>query len=354
MRRITRKHLYVLTLGLVAISAAVVAPVLTEQTQAQVATTLRLDLRALEPLAAGHYEGWAIFGEEKVSTGKFALAGDGSLLTLAGQPIDLFRSVVDLRDADSIVVTIEADGDVDDLPSGIVVLAGPRAGDRAALAFPVDLSAAAGGYILATPTDDDPDNDAAGVWFLDPAGPQPSLTLPALPAGWVYEGWGVTQGTPLSTGPFETPGGGDLAAAFSGSSSGPPFPGEDFVANLPAAIAPPVNLADGDSLIVISVEPDLMGSDPTGSGPFSIKPLVGEVPAGLLDHTLTPLEQNLGSVPTGTATLGGPPRATALPSTGSGGLADGDGGLAPWQIAAFAALGVLALGAIVRLSRARR
>ena len=287
-------------LGVLVVAATVFTP---GAAQAQSSGSLSLNLLGLEPLAAGHYEGWAIFGEEKVSTGKFAVASDGSLETLDGAPVSVFEVNRGLASADQIVITIEPEGDTDDLPSGIVVLAGALNDGTASLAFPVDLSGAAGGYILATPTDDDATNDVAGVWFLDPSGPAAALTLPALPDGWVYEGWGVTQGTPLSSGRFTDIAAADLMAPFSGPNAGPPFPGEDFVANLPDAITPPVNLADGASLIVISVEPDLAGVDPTGAGPFSIKPLVGDVPEGLADHTLTAMGANLGTVPSGTASV---------------------------------------------------
>ena len=116
-----------------------------------VASSLRLDLEGLEPLASGHYEGWAIFGDDKLSTGKFNLADDGSKLTLSGEPIDLFETGVDRAGADAIVITIEAEDDTDDVPSGIVVLAGDLAGATASLTFPTDFSTIAGGYILATP-----------------------------------------------------------------------------------------------------------------------------------------------------------------------------------------------------------
>ena len=275
---------------------------LTGPAAAPLLASLRLDLTALAPLSSGHYEGWAIFGETKVSTGKFNLDGDGALVSLASAPIERFATGVDLRGADSIVITIEADGDVDTVPSGIVVLAGALTGTSAVLSYPVDLSSVAGGYILATPTDLDATNETAGVWFLIP-GAGAALSLPSLPDGWTYEGWGVTQGTPLSSGRFLTATGADLDAPFSGPYDSPPFPGEDFVANLPAAIIPPVDLADGASVIVISVEPDLDGIDPTGPAPFSIKPLVGAVPAGLADHAFTAMDQDLSSVPTGVAVI---------------------------------------------------
>jgi len=62
------------------------------------------------------------------------------------------------------------------------------------LRFPIDVREVAGSFILATPTDDNPANETSGVWFLNPAGgPGQSLRLPQPPAGWVFEGWGVTQ-----------------------------------------------------------------------------------------------------------------------------------------------------------------
>lgn len=266
-------------------------------------SVLTLDLKGLEPVAPAHYEGWAIRGNEKISTGKFGVAADGSLASLSGQRLTSFAVGRDIAGAEQIVITIEPAGDADAVPSGIAVLAGRIADGRAALAFPAELRGIAGGYLLATPTDDPQDtaNDSAGVWFVALGPLRAALMLPALPDGWVYEGWAVTQKTPLSTGRFRTAGGADASAAFSGPTSGPAFPGEDFVRGLPAGITSPVNLAEGASTIVVSVEPDLGGVDPTGAGPFAIKPLAGVVPAGLTDHILTALAPDLASLPTGTA-----------------------------------------------------
>jgi hypothetical protein len=158
----------------------------------------------------------------------------------------------------------------------------------------------------------------------------------------------VTQGTPLTSGRFTSAEGADQSAPYSGPNAGPPFPGEDFLVNLPSAISSPVDLADGASTIVLSVEPDLDGVDPTGDAPFSIKPLVAPVPSGLADHTLTALDQNLGSVPTGTATLDASAQVAvpAAADTGNAGLAatSGSGGTAAF---AFGALAVLLGGAYV-------
>ena len=157
----------------------------------------------------------------------------------------------------------------------------------------------------------------------------------------------------LSSGRFSSASGADAAAPFSGPNAGPPFPGEDFVANLTSGISAPVNLADGASLVVISFEPDLAGADPTGAGPFAIKPLVAEVPAGLADHTLTALGANLGSVPSGSASISSVASVvTALPATAGGGLASD--GPAVWTFALAAALGVLALASLARFAIGRR
>lgn len=262
---------------------------------------IRLEVSGLEPLSGAFYEVWAVHGERKISAGGFNVGEDGNLVDGFGHGA-VFTSPRDPARADAIVVTIEPLPDPDPGPSGIVVLEGEPNRDRAKLRFPARLGRVAGTFILATPTDDAADDETAGVWFLDPAaGPGPSLTLPALPDGWVWEGWGVTQGVPLSTGRFTSPSGSDSAAPFSGPNPAPPFPGEDFLVDLPMSIASPVDLADGSSAIVLTIEPDLDGVDPTGDGPFSIKPLIGPVPAGAAAHTSLELEGDLSTRPAGTA-----------------------------------------------------
>jgi hypothetical protein len=263
---------------------------------------IKLGAVGLAPLDGAFYELWVVDGDDKLSAGSFNVDEGGELVDGFGHPARFFSSV-DPASSDALVVTIEPLPDPDLGPSGIVVLSGaPRPNRTAKLRFPVKLNHSAGSFILATPTSAAMDDETSGVWFLDPAaGPGPSLDLPSLPSGWVFEGWGVTQGTPLSTGRFSSPSGADASSAFSGPLAGPPFPGEDFLVNLPAGVASPVDLADGGSVIVLTVEPDLAGSDPTGPGPFSIKPLLAPVPAGTAPLTSVDLDRDLSTVPTGTA-----------------------------------------------------
>jgi hypothetical protein len=102
-------------------------------------------------------------------------------------------------------------------------------------------------------------------------------------------------------GKFTSANGSDLAAAFSCPVAGPPFPGEDFLQGLPSGVAAPVNLADGSSLTVVTIEPDLNGVDPTGAGPFAVKPLRGAIPAGQAVHQAVALTRDLSEVPSGVA-----------------------------------------------------
>jgi hypothetical protein len=262
---------------------------------------IKLRPEGLEHLEDSFYEVWAIHGDRKISAGSFNVAEDGTLVDGFGHRVRFFSRRNPAR-ADALVVTIEPLPDPEPGPSGIAILSGSPRRDFARLQFPVDLSEAGGSFILATPTDEDSANETAGVWFLDPdPAPGPSLQLPELPDGWTWEGWGVTQDTPLSSGRFSSAAGPDESSQFSGPIPGPPFPGEDFLSNLPGSVNPPVNLADGSSMIVLTVEPDLDGSDPTGAGPFSIKPLLRAVPAGAADHQPLELMIDLSTVPSGRA-----------------------------------------------------
>ena len=265
---------------------------------------IRIEATGLEPLTGAFYEVWVIVGDRKLSAGSFNVDDEGSLVDGFGHAVRFFSSR-NPASADAIVITVEPLPDPDPGPSGIAILTGtPRRNRTAKLRFPVRFGQAAGSFILATPTSASTTDETAGVWFLDPeAGPGASLNVPTLPEGWVFEGWGVTQGVPLSTGRFTSPSGSDASAEFSGPLPGPPFPGEDFLMNLPQGIAPPVELADGASTIVLTVEPDLGGRAPPGAGRFLNTPLVVVVPAGAWPHASIALERDVSTVPKGTASF---------------------------------------------------
>ncbi|MCI0697835.1 hypothetical protein L0337_38280 [candidate division KSB1 bacterium] len=270
--------------------------------------TLQLSLNGVQPLVNGyHYEGWALIGGSPVATGKFNVNASGTLVSLSGNIIanGEFQVGRDLSGTTAIVITIEPNNDSDPGPTATHYLAGDvanaaatlTAGHAAALAN--NFSTAAGKYILATPTDTDNTNEKSGIWFLEltTSGPARGLTLPTLPAGWAYEGWAVINGTPVTTGRFTNPAGADLSAPFSGPQGAPPFPGEDFLKNAPAGLAFPTNLSGGMAVISIEPEPD------DSPAPFTLKPLIGVIPANSTDHFTYSMNNQAAGNPTGTATI---------------------------------------------------
>jgi hypothetical protein len=243
---------------------------------------LALSITGLEDLGDDHlYEGWIIVNGEAITTGTFSVNAMGEP-SASGFEVN----ASDLASASTFVLTIEPSPDPDPAPSDIHILAGDFSDDDATLsvghgaALGDDFSMAAGGYILATPTDGMMNNEKSGLWFLDPAaGPGAALELPTLPAGWNYEGWAVIDGTPVTTGTFTSVSTGDDSAPFSGSMSAPPFPGEDFLVNAPSGLSFPTDLAGGMAVISIEPVPD------NSPAPFTLKPLVGAIASGALDHT---------------------------------------------------------------------
>ena len=251
-----------------------------------------------------HYEGWAIVNGEPISTGKFNVA-DGEVVSLEGETIALFE-VEEIATASTIVVTIEPGGDTDTIPADTHFVAGDVVDGVAQLtishpaALGTDFADVGGSFLLATPTDDDASNELSGIWFLAlDGGSVPSLVLPELPTGWNYEGWGVVDGTPVTTGTFLSATGADDAAPFSGPKPGPAFPGEDFLVNAPEGLTFPTDLSG--ATVVISVEP----SPDDSADPFTLKPLSGNADEDATDHVSYALNANSDPLPTGTATIEG-------------------------------------------------
>ena len=260
---------------------------------------LTLNISGLEDLGSDYiYEGWLIVDGSAVTAGTFTVDGSGNMSKTS---FSLTQS--NITKATAYVLTIEPFPDTDPSPSAVHILGGDFSGTSANLvishgaAIGNDFSASTGGYILATPTDGGMNtNENSGVWWLDPAaGPGAALSLPTLPGGWMYEGWAVIDGVPVSTGKFTDVAAKDKADPFSETvASGPPFPGEDFLVNAPTGVTFPTDLAG--KTVVISVEP----SPDNSEAPFLLKPLVGSVPASATDHTLYNMNNNASaSNPTG-------------------------------------------------------
>ena len=289
-----------LIVGSLALSSCKKEDTETAPTPTQDTKAITLDLTGLEDLGPDYkYEGWLLVNGTPKSAGIFSVDASGipsqSVFSLA---------TADVNAATAYIISIEPTIDNDPAPSDVKIIAGDFNGTTANLAITHaaalgnDFSQSTGGYILATPTDGGMmDDENSGVWFLDPAaGPGASLNLPTLPTGWKYEGWAVINGTPISTGTFTSTTGTDEAAPYSATlSAGPAFPGEDFLQNAPMGLTFPVDLSE--QTIVISVEP----SPDNSPNPFTLKPLVGNVPTSATDHVLYSLNNNsVATNPTGT------------------------------------------------------
>ena len=263
-------------------------------------TNVDLEFAGLEPLGEGFvYEGWVIIDGAPVSTGRFDVEADGSLTYSTGSLAD------DLTNATTVVITIEPANDPDPGPADPKPLAGDIVDGVAELsighpaALGDDFSTSGGQFLVATPTTESTDDEYSGVWFIEvtDAGPVAGLDIPELPAGWVYEGWVVIDGQPVSTGRFLDPTGPDDFGGFSGPLGNPPFPGEDFIVNAPDGLEFPLDLR-GAGTVVLTVEP----ADDDSPAPFPIRPLAAPVPAGLEVPGSVELGEGPG-VPSGTATL---------------------------------------------------
>ena len=273
-------------------------------------TTLKLNISGLEDLGSiAKYEGWLIVPtlsksngvveNKAVSTGVFTVNSNGSL-----SQTDFEVNEMDLSNATTFVLTIEPNPDPDPNPSSIHLLAGDFNGNLSTVsishpaALGSDYSSATGTFILATPTDGGMSNENSGIWFLDltSGSPAQGLFLPVLPAGWKYEGWTVINEIPVTTGTFTSTTDFDDVDPYSSNMPGPPFPGEDFLINAPMGLTFPTDIAGGTA--VISIEPDPDNSP----NPFTLKPLVGNIPTNATDHFNFNMSTNLSSLPTGTVT----------------------------------------------------
>ncbi|MBT8385821.1 MAG: hypothetical protein KJO12_00290, partial [Ignavibacteria bacterium] len=267
---------------------------------------LSLNISGLEDLgSSAQYEGWIIVptsaksdgsaSEVAKSTGVFTVNSNGEL-----SQTNFDVDATDLSNATTFVLTIEPNPDPDLNPSAVHILAGDFSGNSSnvtvnhSAALGSDFMSSTGVYILATPTDGAMTNENSGIWFLDLTSGSPSqgLFLPILPSGWKYEGWTVINGTPVSTGTFTDATVIDDADPYSNTMPGPPFPGEDFLVNAPTGLTFPTDIAGG--VAVISIEP----SPDNSANPFTLKPLVGDIPANAVDHTTYMMSTNLSSFPT--------------------------------------------------------
>lgn len=263
---------------------------------------LSVNITGLPDLGPNYkYETWIAYNNMAISLGTFDVDATGTMSTstFTGNRIDIESATV-------MVISIEPFPDANPTPSNVKILGGNfdvNNGSSANLSISYvaavgdDLSTSAGDFVIDSPTTTSTSDDLSGVWFFNPGTANPQMTLPSLSSGWVYEGWAVIGGVPMSTGKFTDPNISDNSALYSGSEVAPNYPGEDFVQNAPAGSTFPTDLS-GQSIFV-TVEPATDNSPE----PFVLRPLVGTVPTSASPMTPYTLSNNAAATsPSGTAT----------------------------------------------------
>jgi hypothetical protein len=270
------------------------------ETNSSVTASMTADLPSL---SRGHYQLWVTHDGKTASLGAFKPAANDSIQSLDGSA---FNPTVTAAENDAVFVTIESGDGVAQSPSKTVILSGIINTDgQADMKFTaIDLSKAEGVYTLATPTSPD-SNPLSGLWFAKSDGSKltsPGLKLPVAPDGWAYEGQVVFKGVAVEIGRFKQADKGDNFSKFTPNpDKAPDFPGQDFLQKAPGQLGMdfPIDLTTGEWSVVISLEPDQGGEDPTGSGMFFLQPLRAEIKKGSDPMKEYPLERQTSNFPTG-------------------------------------------------------
>lgn len=270
---------------------------------------LQLFPQTLPPLSQGFYEVIvSTTNGKEVSLGKFNIDANENVTDVQGRLIDnkLFTLTVNSSDLARAKIMISS-GATAGGNQQVEFLAGGFDKERALMSFDTTfLSDVSGEYMLATPTDGSLVNERSGVWFGDVATNQSFLNLPVLPEGWIYEGWVDIDGQMITSGRFLDGKKSDRFNGFSDNKAGAPaFPGEDFLKNPPVNVFPnltyPIDI--GGNKVMISVEPDIKGVDPTGSAQFPLVILTDSVSSRAVPRRLSKLEKALETPITATLVI---------------------------------------------------
>lgn len=222
-----------------------------------------LSCKGLLPLENGYY---AIYYTNEQGTShitNFNISPQGKLIDLSGnelqQPLHAWNA------SDYTLKAVSPDGKETTLMTGKPTME---------VLYKNVLLQANGSFVLSTPSDSDPNNEAKGIWFGRKEGEswKPLLSLPAPPEGWRYAAWLSANDKMLLIGKFISEQGEDMNKIFY-SGTGPSVPGEDFLTNLPENMQITDIRTTEKPSVWITLEPDWYNS----VYPFSITILGAEV-----------------------------------------------------------------------------
>ncbi len=269
--------------------------------------TLGISAERLPQLKEGHYQLWLEQDGQTTSLGKFSINDQGKAVA---NDADFTPEATFSNDPASLFVTVEPGDEVAVNPSSSIIAIGSLTDRTAELSFKaIDLGKAAGSYILAAPSDLTGENQTSGIWLAQSDGQKvtgPGLTLPVAPNGWVYESQLLYKDQIIAMGRFKDPAKADSMTKFTPNpDKTPKLPGEDYLEGAPSRLGVtfPTNLGTGEWKVLISVEPDLNGSDPSGDSTFSIHILAADIASDSQAFKEYALKPDLSSLPKVTVTV---------------------------------------------------
>lgn len=268
--------------------------------EAQKKSLIKLSLKNVPTLKEGYYELWTASERSKNFIVRFNVK-DGKMFNVYnGNKIEEIIAPSNMESQMFMKILITNRGVKNGQES--VFLKGPIENSEAKLIFDeVNIQKISAEYELATFSDKDETNEKSGIWFVKEEGGEikTGLDLPPTPWGWIYEGWLTYKGTTLSMGKFSQTHGKDTLGLYAYSRLIPDFPGEDFLTNAPESLASefPLNLANGEMTVTITLEPDIGADDPTGSGQFPLKILSAVIPKDTVPHTAQKLTPVVTEIP---------------------------------------------------------
>jgi hypothetical protein len=266
-----------------------------------------LNLKNLPALDQGRYQLWLNHEDTFTSLGQFSVNDQGQAVSSEGQE---FRpSIKTSTSKVKFLISIETTENPQQ-PSPSIVLSGQLKDGKAHLSFTaIDLANASGVYTIAAPTDLSGDYQSSGIWFAKTDGHNltgPGLDIPNAPDGWKYEAQLRYKDQIIAAGRFSNPNDRDDFGVFTPNPDNTPnFPGEDYLQGAPSRLGVdfPANLTSGEWRVIISIEPDLNGTDPTGDDLFYLQPFSATISEGTENYKEHALKLDTSTFPTATITL---------------------------------------------------
>jgi len=254
--------------------------------------TLTIKSDSFPTLQLGHYALWNITPSGRYQFLKRFNSVEKQLVSLNKE--NLTTLDIDTNtEITEFVVTIEKEGDRDEVPNNFELIRGPFIKNKAYLEFNIETPVQSSSFVLATPSDGNLTiNELSGIWFVDNKLENGSLGLSEInKPNFTYQAMISNTQTNeiLMIGRFSDPKSSDDFQKYSLNSKVFNYPGEDFLRNLPEGLEPPLNLSNGNYRVIISLEPFISGSDFTGEEVF-LELFNNNISTNLSPHTSQTLD----------------------------------------------------------------